>query len=480
MVGFVTTRDRDAWAAIRGSAYQIDQSIESWLDLESPEVLELERGEDIDVVSKLFFASEETTTRQLKQVKYLNRNVSLRTPHVLGILAAFHEHRVNNPKLLLRLIFITNVQPAVERLSPMPFSKSAILLWSQLRSNALSSETFDEVIAGIRTLLTSARKPQVIANRTWQPFIQFVRNCSDDEFFSFVRHVDWRMGSLSADLMRTSLQRRLERRFVLVKGNAENLYYRLFFHVTQVLSHKGVKRLRVEDLEAHALTPSLWETEMVGANNVRQILLELDARVTSLEEGHAIHEAKLTVIDAQLQSIMKSANPSDAKYSSDYVQLDMPPLIEPIVSRSALRTRITEQLGVDNWYQVYGDIGSGKTQLALLVADSVGWSTVWIRFRGLDSAEACVRIDEALQQLSNSKPGKSWSSWCRDVLMQFRISTLIVLDDLPRIRPGDLLFERVGELVKQANPSKTRFLSTSPFSLPSQLKTTAILHRTRQ
>ena len=45
--------NRDASAAIRGYGYQIDHTIMRWLDLRDSEILELECGEDIDLVAPL-------------------------------------------------------------------------------------------------------------------------------------------------------------------------------------------------------------------------------------------------------------------------------------------------------------------------------------------------------------------------------------------------------------------------------------------
>ena len=46
---FFSRRDRDAWAANGGFVYQAELTLESWLDGIH---LELERGEDIDVVGR--------------------------------------------------------------------------------------------------------------------------------------------------------------------------------------------------------------------------------------------------------------------------------------------------------------------------------------------------------------------------------------------------------------------------------------------
>jgi len=47
MTSFQLVRDRDAWATIRGYVYQVDVTIDRWLDLQPGQELELERGEDI-------------------------------------------------------------------------------------------------------------------------------------------------------------------------------------------------------------------------------------------------------------------------------------------------------------------------------------------------------------------------------------------------------------------------------------------------
>ena len=46
-IDFQLSRDRDAWATIRGFGYQIALTVERWLMLSSTDVLEIERGEDI-------------------------------------------------------------------------------------------------------------------------------------------------------------------------------------------------------------------------------------------------------------------------------------------------------------------------------------------------------------------------------------------------------------------------------------------------
>jgi hypothetical protein len=59
---YTPPRDRDAYATIRGYVYQVDLSLLRWLDLEDGQQLELERGEDIDLVSRALGATNQGTT----------------------------------------------------------------------------------------------------------------------------------------------------------------------------------------------------------------------------------------------------------------------------------------------------------------------------------------------------------------------------------------------------------------------------------
>src|SRR5438067_2242221 len=60
-------RDRDAWAAIRGYVYQVDMTILRWLTLGCGEVLELECGEDVDLLAPMIAGGGQSIQRTLEQ-----------------------------------------------------------------------------------------------------------------------------------------------------------------------------------------------------------------------------------------------------------------------------------------------------------------------------------------------------------------------------------------------------------------------------
>lgn len=87
MPDFKFNANRDAWSTIRGFVYQVDLTIERWLSLEANHILELEAGEDIDLLSTVAGDPTVTEARLLEQVKNLEKNVTLRTPGAVEFIA---------------------------------------------------------------------------------------------------------------------------------------------------------------------------------------------------------------------------------------------------------------------------------------------------------------------------------------------------------------------------------------------------------
>lgn len=451
--------------------YQVDQTIQRWLDLKPPKVLELERGEDIDVVLGAFDLSGEEQSRRLEQVKYLEKNITLRTPQVLEALASFHEHSVHNPDINLSLAFITNSEPALERPSPMPHGKPGIEVWGELRSGTILEKDHEVALKGIRAVLSTAVKPENLRSETWKPFKTFVTSSSDGELITFIRHIEWKTRSASATDISINIQQQLVTRFAIAAENSQDLYHRLFVYVIRLLSKKGLKRLTADDLTNQLSRPMLNEEDAKLLHNVKSLLSILESRVTLLEQGHSAHEKKLLTIDAELERLAEKAGVSTpVSYGTELLQLDAPPPVEQIVPRDGTVVRYVGVLNSVTWCALYGNIGCGKTQLAALVAQKSERPFAWLRFRGLTPAEACRRIDEALISLSNTQLARNWKEFCREACSRISPETLFVFDDLPRVTVGELLFDRLTVLARNFRLLNLRMLSTSPFDLPMRLK----------
>jgi hypothetical protein len=64
VTSFVPDPQRDSSDVIAGFVFQIDLTIQRWLELKGDEILELERGEDLDVIH-----SHNTKTPQVRGMR---------------------------------------------------------------------------------------------------------------------------------------------------------------------------------------------------------------------------------------------------------------------------------------------------------------------------------------------------------------------------------------------------------------------------
>ncbi len=156
MLTFTTSRNRDAWNTFRGYVYQVHLTIERWLDLQDGQTLELERGEDIDIVdivSDSVTAIHKERQRILEQVKHREESITLRKLEAITAVACFLEHQKNNPDLNLRFRYTTNVEEGQETPSPMPSKTSAIAAWKQIWKGILQGAAQNAALQGILTIL---------------------------------------------------------------------------------------------------------------------------------------------------------------------------------------------------------------------------------------------------------------------------------------------------------------------------------------
>src|SRR5579864_8436782 len=95
---FESNPRRDAWTTIAGFIFQVNTTIVRWLGLQDGEVLELERGEDIDIVQTELEEGVINVDRVLEQTKRrTSAGLTLNSPEALDAIANFAEHRSVNP-----------------------------------------------------------------------------------------------------------------------------------------------------------------------------------------------------------------------------------------------------------------------------------------------------------------------------------------------------------------------------------------------
>ena len=135
MDGFHAPPNRDAYAVIRGFVYQADLTILRWCELRDQEHLELECGEDIDIVAGALGTGASDCYRTLEQVKHLERSITLVSPESLTAMANFSAHRWDNPTQELRFRFCTCARVGLERSDPFE-GRPGIEVWEALRGRA--------------------------------------------------------------------------------------------------------------------------------------------------------------------------------------------------------------------------------------------------------------------------------------------------------------------------------------------------------
>jgi tetratricopeptide (TPR) repeat protein len=286
MPHFIAPRERDAWATIRGYVYQVDLTIARWLDVEPGDLLELERGEDIDLLSRAITAqNEEEQRRLLEQVKHREHAVTLRTPAAIAALANFFAHRTANPNVPLFFRYTTNARVGCERPSPILGRVPALVAWEQLRRGDLQEAAQRDAVDGIRDLLLQADRPSDIHQGTWSAFQSYLQGADHAQLFVFIQSFEWSTDTPSVQKLGQDLKQQLiDRGYAIDAQEAEAQYFRLFLHVVETLSSPGIKQLQKEDLERLIALPTLSATDHAKLEALREMTGQIEQRLEAVEE----------------------------------------------------------------------------------------------------------------------------------------------------------------------------------------------------
>jgi len=464
MPAFETPRDRDAFATIRGFVYQVDLTIERWLTLGPEDVLELERGEDIDLIVGALRLPEEERERILEQVKHREEGLTLRSTSAIDALASAVELRAANPMLALRFRYTTNAKVGVERPSPIPSKESAIICWMRCREGGLAEADRAQILKGIHLLLSQASKPPKLANETWLRFQQEFATFQEERLLALIHAFEWSVGAPPAD----GLAERLMNLLVSSQRAADTqaaraVYQRLFLFVFKLLTQPGSKRLTVallrEQLAQLELSP---EDQYLLQNLVIQITA-LDARVSVLE-GRSLDQAiALAEVRTQVETMARDYNVVAAPDLSAPYTPDPPPLPKLLVRRDTAVHTIVEALRERRWVALHGGVHVGKTTLAALAGRAIGGHPLWFRLRGLTAPVAAARLDATFGRVTAEQvPFFALQPWYARVteILKLKGVSLIVLDDAPRLRPDDELAARIAWLAEGTASDGLRILST--------------------
>lgn len=119
---FTVSCEQDAYATIRGYVHQVEVTLKRWVELNDGQRLELEHGEDIDLISRdeiglrqAVAGDAEAQERLLEQIKDYKDAITLNSEAVCQSVCDFFEHRMANPNQALRFLFSTTAPVTKER-----------------------------------------------------------------------------------------------------------------------------------------------------------------------------------------------------------------------------------------------------------------------------------------------------------------------------------------------------------------------------
>ena len=480
MPTFISQPNRDASDAIRGYVYQVDITIQRWLALKQGEALELERGEDIDLISRSLPNIEERT---LEQVKNYSKSITLRS--AVEAIANFIDHRQNNPGLKdnLRFIYTTTASVGKERFLPETLKKKeGIVIWEQLRQGYLEGILQEQALQGIRQILSNTTKPKKIQKKTWDSFENFIANASNNEFIELIRNFEWSTKAPSIRSLKEEIITIIRREYATDALQAQQQYERLFLHTFKLLCQSGIKRLTIEECRHQLSLPTLNEEDRNLLEKVLIKLVNLEARLGSLEEQVFKNTESIALVVEDNDQLKRRFDAENVKFSliKDTPHLDLSvPILNHLTRREENVKALTEIINQHTWTAIYGIAGSGKTHLAVLVAQSFGNCSAWLQFCDLTIEQASQQLDSALKELVELPQQTNGYNWYCQICEELSNNTMLVLDELPEMSGSDELSRRLSQLARACRVHGVRLLSTSPYQLPFTLQESlgdAVLH----
>ena len=183
-------RNRDAHATFAGFVFQVNVTILDWLDLLPGQHLELEAGEDIDLIQEAA-ALGLTDLSRLQQVKQLRKKrLTLRSDDAIEAIANFCEHRRSKPDQNQEFRFLTTTRARREQ--KWTGAGSGIETWEKVRTGHLRDEERTAAITAIKDFLGTCI-PRVPKNIR-APFEEVVRG-DYEQFAAMVDSFEWALGT---------------------------------------------------------------------------------------------------------------------------------------------------------------------------------------------------------------------------------------------------------------------------------------------
>ncbi len=128
----------------------------------------------MDIVSRHLNGGE---LRLLEQVGHRGNSLTLRSGKAIEAVANAVETMRHNLNQDLRFLFTTNALIGKERDFPLLCGFRTLEAWQHLATDP-ASEQSDEIIAGVRRVLASAKRPSKLPSQTWKLFRSWLESAT--------------------------------------------------------------------------------------------------------------------------------------------------------------------------------------------------------------------------------------------------------------------------------------------------------------
>jgi hypothetical protein len=472
---FKAIDNRDAWSTIRGFVYQVDMTIFRWLNLNENEILELEKGEDIDIVREGPDLGE--ISRVLEQIKIRENTTSLNTALALELFFNFFLHRKNNPGKKLLFRFVSNAGYNLERPALFENAKIGVSVWQELY-NEENVKSDDPRILVIQKHLLRKIEQQILdpsqideKNKDIQQHWSSFKTLAEDQdaMLEFIKDFEWSSESIQITSITDSIKKLIKlSRFLPSQTNAELLYPRLFLFVFKLLTSSSEKYLDVASLIEQSSLPVLSEQDTVTFEIISGILGTLEQRVSKAEESIASAIKQVSDLSEEMSHVKSSDAVFDVRLKN--LSTAAPVNLKFGSSRTEKTKEIYQAFSQTPWINFQGINGTGKTQLASLTCRQFK-NFQWIELREYNnSLEKSILLIEALLAQIYQVPVKAdRASWIVDVFQKIPSDTLIVINDLPCISSGSPLNELLALIAENLAQRQIFLLTTSNYNIPEPL-----------
>ncbi len=464
---FQEIKNRDAWATIRGYVYQVDTTLLRWLGLNDNELLELERGEDIDIIQQSI--SGEETSRLLDQIKFRESNITLNNTSVIETIVNFITHRDSNPGMNLFFRFVTNSGYGIERPEIFTGGKSGIEKWIELSSKN-EEEVKDELLVLkdhlLKKIIEIYGNDDDKISAEVKSSIDFLTVCSTSDLFELVSSFEWSLENDDEKQISSRVKDLLIEKGIAAEEATEKVYALLFLYLFKLLSGKGIKRLSKTDLDEQ-IKRGISATDQRLFGIINDLNNALKARLAELEKRVSGAETDITNIFSLIKNIDSS---TEFNYQVNNLSLNPPSLIINGSKRIEKVSTILNYYKQRSWILLQGINGSGKSQLAAMVSQKFT-SSFWLDLRPFteDETKAGMVLHAFLKHISGREISNQ--SDMDHFARSLPDGTVLVVNDLFRTSPQSLQLNELLVLLNNSfSKTGAKLLTTSNYPIHQSIK----------